>query len=59
MTSAEGKTGESEVFMIGRLIKLVLGLAVLAAIGLSVYAQVGDLAPDPRQETLTVILDAG
>jgi len=45
--------------MIGRLIKLVLGLAVLAAIGLSVYAQVGDLAPDPRQETLTVILDAG
>ena len=59
MTSAEGKTGESEVSMIGQLIKLVLGLAVLAVIGLSVYAYVGDLAPDPRDETLTVILDAG
>jgi hypothetical protein len=59
MTSAEGKTGESEVSMIGHLIKLVLGLAVLAAIGLSVYASVGDLSPDPREETLTVILDAG
>jgi len=45
--------------MIGQLIKLVLGLAVLAMIGLSVYAYVGDLAPDPRNETLTVILDAG
>lgn len=45
--------------MIGQLIKLVLGLGVLAAIGLSIYAYVGDLAPDPRQESLTVILDAG
>jgi len=59
MTSAGGKTGESEVAMIGQLIKLVFGLAVLAAIGLSVYAYVGELAPDPRDETLTVILDAG
>lgn len=59
MTSAEGKTGESEVRVIGQLIKLVLGLAVLAVIGLSVYAYVGDLAPDPRDESLTVILDAG
>ncbi len=59
MTSADGKTGESEEPMIGQLIKLVLGLGVLAAIGLSIYAYVGDLAPDPRQESLTVILDAG
>ena len=58
MTSSRGKTGESEVRVIGKLIKLVLGLAVLGAIGLAVYAQVGDLAPDPRDETLTVILDA-
>lgn len=44
--------------MLGKLIKLVLGLAVLGAIGLAVYAQVGDLAPAPRDETLKVILDA-
>ncbi len=59
MTSAGGKTWESEVAMIGQLVKLVLALGVLAGIGLSVYAYVGDLAPDPRDETLTVILDAG
>ena len=59
MTSSEGKTGESEVSMLGQLIKLVLGLAVLAGIGLAVYAQIGDLAPAARDETLTVILDAG
>ncbi|MCB1336630.1 MAG: hypothetical protein KDK10_03925 [Maritimibacter sp.] len=45
--------------MIGQLIKLVLGLAVLGAIGLSVYAYVGDLAPDPSEQTMTVNLDAG
>ncbi|MEZ5723181.1 MAG: hypothetical protein R3D59_17645 [Paracoccaceae bacterium] len=45
--------------MIAGLFKFVLGLAVLGAVGLSVYAYVGDLAPDPREETLTVILDAG
>lgn len=45
--------------MIGQLIKLVLGLAVLGAIGLAVFAYVGDLAPEPRQESLTVTLDAG
>ena len=45
--------------MIGLLVKLVAGLAVIGAIGLAVYAQIGDLAPDPRDETLTVILDAG
>ncbi|MEZ5768187.1 MAG: hypothetical protein R3D80_11320 [Paracoccaceae bacterium] len=44
--------------MLGQLIKLVLGLAVLAGIGLAVYAQIGDLAPAARDETLTVILDA-
>lgn len=44
--------------MIGQLVKLVFGLAVLVAIGLSVYAYVGDLAPAPREETLTVTLDA-
>lgn len=44
--------------MLGQLIKLVLGLAILAAIGLAVYAQLGDLAPEPRDESLTVILDA-
>lgn len=59
MTSAEGKTGEREVRVIGQLIKLVLGLAVLAAIGLAVYAQFGDLAPEPRDENMTVILDDG
>lgn len=45
--------------MIAGFLKLLLGLAALGAIGLSVYAYVGDLAPDPRDETLTVILDAG
>ncbi|PIE07250.1 MAG: hypothetical protein CSA74_07635 [Rhodobacterales bacterium] len=44
--------------MVGRLIKFLLGLAVLGAIGLAAFAYVGDLAPEPRDETLTVILDA-
>ena len=44
--------------MIGRLVKLVLGLAILVAAGLSVYAYVGDLSPEPSEETLTVTLDA-
>ena len=44
--------------MIGRLVKLVLVLAVLAAIGLAGFAYLGDLAPPPSEESLTVTLDA-
>ena len=44
--------------MIGRLLKLVLALVVLGAIGLAGYAYLGDLAPAPSEESLTVTLDA-
>lgn len=44
--------------MIGRLVKLVLVLAVLGAIGLVGFAYLGDLAPPPSEESLTVTLDA-
>jgi len=44
--------------MIRRLVKFLLSLAVLALIGLAVYAYIGDLAPAPSDESLTVTLDA-
>ncbi len=44
--------------MLGRLIKFLVALVVLGVIALAVYAGIGDLAPDPRDESLTVILDA-
>jgi len=44
--------------MIGRLVKLVLVLAIAAVIGLVGFAYLGDLAPSPSEESLTVILDA-
>jgi len=44
--------------MIGRLVKLVLVLAVLAMIGLVGFAYLGDLAPPPGEQSLTVTLDA-
>ena len=44
--------------MIGRLVKLVVVLVVLGGIGLSVFAYLGDLAPAPSTEGLTVTLNA-
>ncbi len=44
--------------MIGRLVKLVLVLTVLGAIALVGFAYLGDLAPPPGEQSLTVILDA-
>ncbi len=43
--------------MIGRLIKFLLFLVVLVAAGLAVYAYIGNLAPAPGTESLTVNLD--
>lgn len=45
--------------MIGRLIKFLLALAVLVVIGLAAFAYLGDLAPAPSPQSLTVTLDAG
>ncbi|MDP2739555.1 MAG: hypothetical protein Q8O82_12855 [Pseudorhodobacter sp.] len=42
----------------GRIIKLVLGLAVLGFAGLTAFAYLGNLAPAQSQVTLPVILDA-
>lgn len=44
--------------MVGRLVKFLAVLVVLGAIGLAGYAYLGDLAPAPTQESLTVTLDA-
>ncbi len=45
--------------MIGKLLKLVLLLAVLGFVGLAAYAWLDDLTPPVRENTLTVTLDAG
>lgn len=44
--------------MIRKFLKLVLFLAVLGFIGLAAYAWLGDLAPTPAENSLTVTLDA-
>jgi len=44
--------------MIGRLLKFVVVIAVLGALGLMGYAYLGDLAPEPSRQSLTVTLDA-
>jgi len=44
--------------MIGRLLKLVLVLAILGAIGLVAFAYLGDLAPPQSPQTMPVTLDA-
>ena len=40
------------------LLAVFLVLAVFAAIGLAGFAYLGDLAPPPSEESLTVTLDA-
>ncbi|MDP4031619.1 MAG: hypothetical protein Q8P60_01985 [Pseudorhodobacter sp.] len=42
----------------GRIIKLLLGLAVLGFLGLTGYAYLGNLAPTQTQVTQPVTLDA-
>ncbi len=44
--------------MIGRLVKFVALIAVLGALALTGYAYLGDLSPDPTEQSLTVTLDA-
>lgn len=44
--------------MVWRLVKFLVLVAVLAAIGLSVFAYLGDLSPAPGEHSLTVTLDA-
>lgn len=44
--------------MIGRLLKFLVFVVVVGVIGLSGYAYLGDLAPEPTEHSLTVTLDA-
>lgn len=44
--------------MIRRLVKFLGVLVVLAGVALAVFAYVGDLAPAPSPESLTVTLNA-
>lgn len=44
--------------MIGRIIKLVVLLVVLGAIGLTGYAYLADLSPSQEQVTVPVTLNA-
>ncbi len=43
----------------GRLIKLVLGLAVLGFLGLTAYAYLADMTPASQDIRQPVVLDAG
>lgn len=45
--------------MIARAVKFLVLLAVLGGLGLTGYAYLGDLAPEPSEQSLTVTLDAG
>lgn len=60
MNRPRDKTCENEGGgkMVWRLVKVVVVVAVLAGIGLSVFAYLGDLSPVPSEESLTVTLDA-
>ncbi len=44
--------------MLWRLVKFVFVVVVLVGIGLSVFAYLGDLSPEPSGESLSVTLDA-
>jgi len=44
--------------MIGRLVKLLVLIGVLAGLGLTGYAYLGDLSPEPSEQSLSVTLDA-
>ena len=44
--------------MIGRLVRLLVMVVVVVGIGLTIFAYLGDLAPAPSDESLTVTLDA-
>lgn len=44
--------------MVRRLVKFLAFLVVLAGVALAVFAYVGDLAPAPHSESLTVTLNA-
>ncbi|WP_166125631.1 hypothetical protein [Maritimibacter fusiformis] len=44
--------------MLWRLVKFLLLVVVLVGIGLSVFAYLGDLSPTPREQSLSVTLDA-
>ncbi len=42
----------------GRVIKLLVVLAILGFVGLSAYAYLGDMTPEPREIRLPVTLHA-
>lgn len=44
--------------MLRRLVKFLLLLLVLGAVGLVIYAYIGNLAPEPEDHSLPVTLDA-
>jgi hypothetical protein len=44
--------------MIGRLVKFLALVLVLGVIALVAFAYIGDLAPEPGEQSLTVTLDA-
>jgi hypothetical protein len=44
--------------MIGRLVKLVLVLAIIGGVGLVAFAYFGDLAPPQSPQSMSVTLDA-
>jgi hypothetical protein len=43
----------------GRILRAILTLAVLAAIGLAGYAYFGDMKPQPQDQSIPVELNAG
>jgi len=51
---AAGKGGAG----MGRVIKLLVVLAILGFVGLSAYAYLGDMTPEPREIRLPVTLHA-
>lgn len=53
--TCENAEGEA---MIGRLVKFLVVVVLLGVIGLVGFAYIGDLAPEPAEQSLTVTLDA-
>lgn len=44
--------------MIARVMKFLVFVIVIGGLGLTGYAYLGDLAPEPSEQSLTVTLDA-